>query len=181
MIQASPRRSARPAWPTRAMLAALLLLPGSASWAESPFGPPPAFGGVVGLREAYLDPAFWAARLPDPDRVILDSAGIAAQNARMRAEDKAIHDLRALPARLGRARVLADIQALSRWPEKPLFGEDGHPVPGAARTAIEANLALPSIPAERPLHYGLVTHRVAGEQRRRAVAVRHQRALFGVD
>ncbi|WP_260844212.1 SH3 domain-containing protein [Stenotrophomonas rhizophila] len=161
MIQASPRRSARPAWPTRAMLAALLLLPGSASWAESPFGPPPAFGGVVGLREAYLDPAFWAARLPDPDRVILDSAGIAAQNARMRAEDRAIHDLRALPARLGRARVLADIQALSRWPEKPLFGEDGHPVPAAARTAIEANLALASIPVERPLHYGLVTHRAA--------------------
>lgn len=161
MIQASPRRPARLAWPARALLAAVLALPGAAAWAEAPLAGPSDFAGVVGLREAYLDPAFWAARLPDADRVILDRAGIAAQNARMRAEDDSIHDLRALPARLPRATVLADIQALSRWPQKPLFGEDGKPVAATARPAIEANLALEAIPAERPLQYGLVTHRAA--------------------
>ncbi|WP_282246949.1 SH3 domain-containing protein [Stenotrophomonas sp. PS02300] len=161
MIQASPRRPARLAWPARALLAAVLALPGTAAWAEAPLAGPSDFAGVVGLREAYLDPAFWAARLPDADRVILDRAGIAAQNARMRAEDDSIHDLRALPARLPRATVLADIQALSRWPQKPLFGEDGKPVAATARPAIEANLALDAIPAERPLQYGLVTHRAA--------------------
>ena len=161
MIQASPRRPARLAWPARALLAAVLALPGAAAWAEAPLSAPSDFAGVVGLREAYLDPAFWAARLPDTDRVILDRAGIAAQNARMRAEDNSIHDLRALPARLPRATVLADIQALSRWPQKPLFGEDGKPVAATARPAIEANLALEAIPAERPLQYGLVTHRAA--------------------
>ena len=161
MIQASPRRPARLAWPARALLAAVLALPGAAAWAEAPLAAPSDFAGVVGLREAYLDPAFWAARLPDADRVILDRAGIAAQNARMRAEDDSIHDLRALPARLPRATVLADIQALSRWPQKPLFGEDGKPVAATARPAIEANLALDAIPAERPLQYGLVTHRAA--------------------
>lgn len=161
MIQASPRRPARLAWPARALLAAVLALPGAAAWAEAPLAGPSDFAGVVGLREAYLDPAFWAARLPDADRVILDRAGIAAQNARMRAEDDSIHDLRALPARLPRATVLADIQALSRWPQKPLFGEDGKPVAATARPAIEANLALDAIPAERPLQYGLVTHRAA--------------------
>lgn len=161
MIQASPRRPARLAWPARALLAAVLALPGAAAWAEEPLAAPSDFAGVVGLREAYLDPAFWAARLPDADRVILDRAGIAAQNARMRAEDDSIHDLRALPARLPRATVLADIQALSRWPQKPLFGEDGKPVAATARPAIEANLALDAIPAERPLQYGLVTHRAA--------------------
>ena len=161
MIQASPRRPARLAWPARALLAAVLALPGAAAWAEAPLAAPSDFAGVVGLREAYLDPAFWAARLPDADRVILDRAGIAAQNARMRAEDDSIHDLRALPARLPRATVLADIQALSRWPQKPLFGEDGKPVAATARPAIEANLALEAIPAERPLQYGLVTHRAA--------------------
>lgn len=159
MIQASPRRPARLAWPARALLAAVLALP--AAWAEAPMASPADFGGVVGLREAYLDPAFWAARLPDADRVILDRAGIAAQNARMRAEDHSIHDLRALPARLPRATVLADIQALSRWPQKALFGEDGKPIAAAARTAIEANLGLDAIAAERPLQYGLVTHRAA--------------------
>lgn len=161
MIQASPRRPARLAWPARALLAAVLALPGAAAWAEAPLAGPSDFAGVVGLREAYLDPAFWAARLPDADRVILDRAGIAAQNARMRAEDDSIHDLRALPARLPRATVLTDIQALSRWPQKPLFGEDGKPVAATARPAIEANLALEAIPAERPLQYGLVTHRAA--------------------
>ncbi|WP_448141843.1 C40 family peptidase [Stenotrophomonas bentonitica] len=161
MIQASPRRPARLAWPARALLAAVLALPGAAAWAEAPLAGPSDFAGVVGLREAYLDPAFWAARLPDANRVILDRAGIAAQNARMRAEDNSIHDLRALPARLPRATVLADIQALSRWPQKPLFGEDGKPVAATARPAIEANLALEAIPAERPLQYGLVTHRAA--------------------
>ncbi len=161
MIQASPRRPARLAWPARALLAAVLALPGAATWAEAPVAGPSDFAGVVGLREAYLDPAFWAVRLPDADRVILDRAGIAAQNARMRAEDDSIHDLRALPARLPRAKVLADIQALSRWPQKPLFGEDGKPVAATARPAIEANLALDAIPAERPLQYGLVTHRAA--------------------
>lgn len=161
MIQASPRRPARLAWPARALLAAVLALPGAAAWAEAPLAGPSDFAGVVGLREAYLDPAFWAARLPDADRVILDRAGIAAQNARMRAEDDSIHDLRALPARLARATVLADIQALSRWPQKPLFGEDGKPVAATARPAIEANLALDAIPTERPLQYGLVTHRAA--------------------
>lgn len=161
MIQASPRRLARLAWPARALLAAVLALPGAAAWAEAPLAGPSDFAGVVGLREAYLDPAFWAARLPDADRVILDRAGIAAQNARMRAEDDSIHDLRALPARLPRATVLTDIQALSRWPQKPLFGEDGKPVAATARPGIEANLALDAIPAERPLQYGLVTHRAA--------------------
>jgi cell wall-associated NlpC family hydrolase len=161
MIQASPRRPARLAWPARALLAAVLALPGAAAWAEAPLAGPSDFAGVVGLREAYLDPAFWAARLPDADRVILDRAGIAAQNARMRAEDDSIHDLRALPARLPRATVLADIQALSRWPQKSLFGEDGKPVAATARPAIEANLALDAIPTERPLQYGLVTHRAA--------------------
>ena len=161
MIQASPRRPARLAWPARALLAAALALPGAATWAEAPGASPFDFAGVVGLREAYLDPAFWAARRSDADRVILDRAGIAAQNARMRAEDDSIHDLRALPARLPRATVLADIQALSRWPQKPLFGEDGKPVAATARPAIEANLALDAIPAERPLQYGLVTHRAA--------------------
>lgn len=161
MIQASPRRPARLAWPARALLAAVLALPCAAAWAEAPLAGPSDFAGVVGLREAYLDPAFWSARLPDADRVILDRAGIAAQNARMRAEDDSIHNLRALPARLPRATVLADIQALSRWPQKPLFGEDGKPVAATARPAIEANLALEAIPAERPLQYGLVTHRAA--------------------
>jgi hypothetical protein len=69
--------------------------------------------GVIGLQASYLGADHWVAQLPDPDRVILDRAGIAAQNARMRAEDKSIHDLAALPATLSRDELVARIQELS--------------------------------------------------------------------
>ncbi|MGH8089373.1 MAG: SH3 domain-containing protein, partial [Stenotrophomonas sp.] len=161
MIQASPRRPVRPAWPTRALLMLLLAVPGPTLWAQPADTPRDNHGGVPGLNAFMLEPSLWASFVPQPDRQMLSRAGIDAQNARMRAEDTSIHDLRALPATLPRARVRADIQALSRWPEKALFGEDGKPVAASARAAIEANLGLDTIPAERPLQYGLVTHRAA--------------------
>ncbi|HAU82310.1 MAG TPA: NlpC-P60 family protein, partial [Stenotrophomonas sp.] len=65
---------------SRAVVAALLAASVAPVWAEAPRAAPSAdFGGVIALREAYLSPGFWADRLPDPDRVILDRAGIAAQ------------------------------------------------------------------------------------------------------
>ena len=158
----SPRRPTRPTWRAAALLSVLLASALAPAAAEAPRAPdPPGFGGVVGLREAYLSPGFWAARLPDADRVILDRAGIAAQNARMRAEDPSIHDLRALPAQLPRAQVLDTIKALSTWPEKALYGVDGQPINARQQRDSEANLALDAIPGQRPLQYGLVTHRAA--------------------
>lgn len=116
---------------------------------------------VVGLHEGYLTPQFWAAQLPEPDRAILDRAAIAAQNARMRAEDTSLHDLRALPAQLSRAQVREHIEALSRWPSRPTYGQDGQPIPAPLRAATVANLALGALPAQRAPQYGLVTQRAA--------------------
>ena len=162
MIQASPHRPVRSRWLSRAVLAALLATSLAPAWAEAPRAAPAAdFGGVIALREAYLDPGFWADRLPDPDRVILDRAAIAAQNARMRAEDGSIHDLRTLPAQLPREQVLGSIQSLSKWPERSLYGQDGQVISDRQRSDTVANLALEAIPAQRPLQYGLVTHRAA--------------------
>lgn len=159
----------RPApWPAAAkrVLALLLAVAGAPAWAadgSAPGTPDPGapLPYVVGLHEAYLTPQYWAARLPTADAVILDRAQIDAQNARMRAEDASIHDLRALPAQLPRAQVLAAVQALSKWPEKTLYGVDGKPLGAAQRTASLDNLALAAIPAQRALQYGLVTHRAA--------------------
>ena len=159
-ILASPHRRARSSWLAGALLAALLCTGLSAS-AEAP--PTPAggdFGGVIGLREAYLQASFWAERAPDAG-VILDRAGIAAQNARMRAQDHSIHDLHTLPAQLPRAQVLREIQALSTWPSRPVYGMDGQAIAETRRSDTVANLALDAIPAQRPLQYGLVTHRAA--------------------
>jgi len=162
MIQASPHRPVRSRWLSRAVLAAVLAATLAPAWAEAPRAAPGAdFGGVIALREAYLAPGFWADRLPDPDRVILDRAGIDAQNARMRAEDTSIHDLRALPAQLPREQVLGSIQSLSTWPERTLYGQDGKTISDRQRSEILANLALAAVPAQRPLQYGLVTHRAA--------------------
>lgn len=160
--------SRMPSWRrcARHSLGLLLAVASLPAWADPARTPAAVDPGaplpyVVGLHEAYLTPQYWAARLPNADALILDRAQIAAQNARMRAEDRSIHDLRALPAHLPRAQVLAQLQALSTWPAKPTFGQDGQPISARQRAATEANVALEAIPAQRPLQYGLVTHRAA--------------------
>lgn len=163
MIQVSPRRARRHAGLSHALLALSLLIPSQVVWAERPPPPPslPNHGGVIGLQDAMLNAPHWAQRLPEPDRVILDDAGIAAQNARMRAEDPSIHDLRALPSQLPRAQVLREVQALSKWPDKPLYGVDGQLITSAQRDGIEANAAIREVIDNRPVQYGLVTQRAA--------------------
>lgn len=121
----------------------------------------PGHAGIVGLQQDYLSAAHWISQLPDPDRVILDRAGIAAQNARMREQDRSIHDLQQLPAELPRALVEAQIKAISSAPTRTLYDVAGKEVGAAQLRAISANLALAKIPASRPIQYGLVTHRAA--------------------
>lgn len=117
--------------------------------------------GVVGVRPAQLTPDYWIARQPQPDGVILDRAGIAAQNARMRAQDQAIHDLRALPATLPAAWVRGEITQLSVRPDRPRYDVQGRALDAAQLDALVANLALDRVAAQRPLQYGLVTRRAA--------------------
>ncbi|WP_282297586.1 SH3 domain-containing protein [Stenotrophomonas sp. PS02289] len=146
------------------LTALVLLAVGSTSvWAAPPPPGPslPHYAGVTDLQDAFLSPSTWIQVTADRDRVILDSAAIEAQNARMRAEDKSLHDLRALPAQLPRADVVRELKALSTWPDKQLYGVDGQLITAAQRTAIEANLAAGAIADHRELRYGLVTHRAA--------------------
>jgi cell wall-associated NlpC family hydrolase len=117
--------------------------------------------GVVALAPAQLAPSYWIARQPEPDRVILDRAGIDAQNARMRAQDPAIRDLHALPSPLPADWVREQIGQLSRRPARTLYDAQGRTLDAAALDALVASLALDAIPATRPLRYGLVTHRAA--------------------
>jgi len=121
----------------------------------------PGHAGIVGLHEAYLSPDYWIARQAEPDQVILDRAGIAAQNARMRQLDASIHDLRALPATLARDFVRQRIDAISQLPTRTLYDVQGNEVGTAQLRAVSDNLALDRIPASRPVQYGLVVHRAA--------------------
>ena len=117
--------------------------------------------GVVGVQEVYLSPEFWVARLHQPDRVVFDTAAIAAQNDRLMRIDASMHDLRALPSALERGQVIGWIDALSRRPVKPLYDLEGKPVPSAMLDAIVANLDPAAIAARQATRYGLVVRRAA--------------------
>jgi cell wall-associated NlpC family hydrolase len=148
-----PCRPRLAAW----LCAALCVLPAQAR----PPLPIDPVTGVVALAPAQLAPRYWLARQPAPDRLILDAASIATQNARMRALDPHIHDLHALPSPLPAAWVRGEIDRLSARPILPLYDADGHALDATALDALAGNLNLAAIPAQRLLQYGLVTHRAA--------------------
>ncbi|WP_425605661.1 SH3 domain-containing protein [Pseudoxanthomonas daejeonensis] len=148
------RRLAAAWWAASLLALAMPALPAFASDGDAPTA-------VIEVRQADLLPEHWLAQLPAPDRVILDRAGIAAQNARMRAEDKSIHDIAALPDPLPRAFVRSQVEALSAPPTRALFDVHGKPVAKKELDALQRALALEAIPATQPLRYGLVVHRAA--------------------
>ena len=147
------------------LLATLLLAPllaaapSQARGADEALVVPPS--GVLGVGEAQLTPQFWVDRLAQPDALVLDRAAIAAQNAKLLQIDPSMHDLRALPSTLDRARVEGWIEGLSQRPDRPLFDVGGKPVPAATLDAVVANLALGAIPARQKTRYGLVVRRAA--------------------
>lgn len=156
----------------RAVAMALLLTVAGAAGAQEAARPLSGYGDVIGLTDSFLHPQFWSDQQDDgagrpaldsteADRILLSRPDIDAQNARMRANDPSIHNLDALPASLTRAKVKADLDALSRWSEKPLYGEDGEPISAEQRASIIANAGRDAIAATRPLQYGLVVHRAA--------------------
>jgi cell wall-associated NlpC family hydrolase len=138
---------------------AFVATPVPARSAPSTLTVPPS--GVLGVGEAQLTPAFWIGLQAQPDRVILDSAAIAAQNAKLLQLDPSMHDLRALPTTLDRARVAGWIKPLSTLPTHPLYDVNGKPVPAATLQAIADNAALDAIPAQQQTRYGLVVRRAA--------------------
>ena len=115
--------------------------------------------GVIGVERAQLDPAFWVARQPEADRVILDAAAIQAQNRRLMEQDDSMHDLEALPRVLQREQVAGWIQSLSKRPTKPLFDERGQPVAADALDAVVANVNLDAVPIRQDTRFGLVVKR----------------------
>lgn len=137
----------------------LAAAPPQARGADDALVVPPS--GVLGVGEAQLTPQFWVERLAQPDAPVMDRAAIAAQNARLLKIDPSMHDLRALPSTLDRARVEGWIKDLSQRPDRPLFDVEGKSVSAATLDAVVANLALDAIPAQQKTRYGLVVRRAA--------------------
>jgi len=117
--------------------------------------------GVVGVDDAQLDPGFWIARAPSPDRVLMARSAIEARNARLVQADRSMHDLSTLPATLGRESVAGWIDKLASPPTRSLWDEAGKPVPKATLEAIVANRAMTAIPASQPTRFGMAVDRAA--------------------
>lgn len=146
---------------TRPALLLLLLLaaPVGAKERTGGFGPPASV--EIGVSEAQLRADYWIARTRDADAILMPPARIAAQNARLRAEDSSMHALEALPARMTRAEVAERIDKLSTAPSRPLYFADGQPVGAAWLARLAAAVDLGSIPDTQELRFGLVVRRAA--------------------
>jgi len=115
--------------------------------------------GVIGVRQAQLTPDFWIRRDADANRVIFDSAAIAAQNVKLQQLDRSIHDIEHLPATLSGAQVRQWIQDLSSRPADAVYDAQGQEIAAATLDGLIDSLALDSIPANQATRYGLVVHR----------------------
>ena len=117
--------------------------------------------GILGISDAQLSPEFWVARLPDADKVVLDTAAIAAINERVGRLDPSMHDIRHLPAALPRDQVKGWVEKLTSRPDKPLFDIEGKPVTATAIDAVMTNAAIAAIPAQVTPRYGMAVRRGA--------------------
>jgi cell wall-associated NlpC family hydrolase len=145
---------------TLCLLAALSAAPVFADKGPDAVPVPPS--GVLGIsNNAMLGPEFWIKQLAQPDRVLIDSGEIGAQNAKLLKVDPSMHDLHAIPANLDRATVAGWINDLSQYPKRPLFDEKGQPVPGELRAQLTDALALDAVPAQQVSRYGMIVQRSA--------------------
>ncbi|MBB5208765.1 cell wall-associated NlpC family hydrolase [Chiayiivirga flava] len=143
----------------RLLLLLMAVFVGGCATRPVPVPPSATTASLVGVRAEQLDPAYWIARQDDAQRRRMTAAAIAAQNARMVADDPAVHDLAAVPATLPRADIEAAIRALSAPPTRALFDGDGNPVPQATLDALADDLALETIGANVAPAFALVTQR----------------------
>ncbi|MCQ4163748.1 C40 family peptidase [Tahibacter harae] len=114
--------------------------------------------GVPDVEAAQLDADYWIQRQHAPQQLLLSTAAIAAQNRRLFAQDRSMHDLEALPAQLPRATV-AQWLGVSARPRKTLYDERGAEVPAATLDALVADAAADALPEQIAPRHGLVVRR----------------------
>lgn len=153
-----------PVWLTSLLLAACASTPSPAPVAEHTAATTAptvstATLGVPGVTPERLTPGYWIARAQSPATLVLDETAIAAQNARLAAQDTTVLDLSTLPETLDGSDVRARITAISVPPQRELFDIHGASVPATRIDALADALALDAIAPKVPLRFGLVTRR----------------------
>jgi cell wall-associated NlpC family hydrolase len=155
--------------PSQNLFAAFFLLLGAISalaQAQERELPPPAPAavpahGVVGVSDAQLSADFWIARLDQPDRVVLSTQAIAAQNRKLFEVDGNMHDLHKQPEMLAKIALATAIKGLSRLPANALYDEQGNTVAAATLQQLAQSLNLDAIPEQAPARYGMALKRTA--------------------
>lgn len=141
------------------VLAALALSACAATPSKPTTGATKPAQAIIGVGEPQLDAGWWVRRQAQPSRVILDADAIAAQNAKLFAVDRSVHDLQALPASLDRATIAKWISGLSSRPERTLYDVHGLELPAATIDALVADANVDAVPAQTPTRYGMVVRR----------------------
>lgn len=114
---------------------------------------------VVGVAAEQLDADYWIRRQAKPQRLILDAGAIAAQNARLAAQDASVHELETLPGLLPQAQVLQWLSSVSSRPTRPLYDEHDALLAPAAIDAVVAAAALDGVAVQVPRRLGMVVAR----------------------
>ncbi|AOS98215.1 putative endopeptidase p60 precursor [Microbulbifer aggregans] len=146
-------------------LAGLLLalsLPAVSGGVEvgSPGGESTFISDVPKVREEMLSAEFWLSRLED-DSVRLTAEKIRQFNAANLSRDEHLHQLKAFPASLPRAGVLALIDGVSRPASSPRYHGDGRQVSDADYEAWQAAVQRHELPEAVAVQWGMVVQRAS--------------------
>lgn len=155
---------ARRNWRSWLLGSSIACLVACAGVTTSPSAAPPleASSGVVGVPGVdaqKLTPGYWIQRLEAPDAAVLDAQQIAAQNARLTADDPSVADLTTLPTMLEGEDVRRRVQSVSAPPTRTLYNLNGEAISAATLDDLINALALDSVAARVTPRFGLVTQR----------------------
>ncbi|CTP87739.1 hypothetical protein XTPLMG728_1662 [Xanthomonas translucens pv. poae] len=115
--------------------------------------------GPFQLQASQLQADYWIARLPAAQPPLLDAAQVQAFNAHLLRHDASMHGLQTLPERYSAAQVRAQVLARSAPPTRTLYDTRGAALDAAQLTALQAALALDTIPTQVAPRYALVVRR----------------------
>lgn len=110
------------------------------------------------LPPGHDTPAYWLDQARDPERVLVDAAGVAAMNARTFDTDPAVFRLDRLPTQVPGTEVRGWILALGTLPEQR-YDESGRKLGTRARARLERQLALGRIDSQVTPTFALATRR----------------------
>ena len=113
------------------------------------------------LQPQQLNHQFWQKQLSQGDKVLLSQAQIAERNQQTFAQQTEMQQLNRLPASYAAAALKQIVQQVSQIPTAKRFYTDGTALTAAHWQAYQAMLAIDTIKADNPLHFGLVVKRTA--------------------